>query len=164
MKSIDILKKRDELSNQITKYWNIIQIENVVSRNYTRNYDLKQLYFDIVNMCEDRAKYKLKALCINLGFKSFKDIPKENIQLSIFRLAEMKELKVRLGKVRTINPQLKAKKGKNNLNKTEVMTYEWISARKKELDLEITTLEKEITEYNEKHEFDDNSVPSTLIA
>ena len=44
MKANKFIEKRDKLSADITKYWNIISIENVVNRNYQRTYDLKELY------------------------------------------------------------------------------------------------------------------------
>lgn len=162
-KAKDILKKRDELSNTITKYWNIIHVENVVNKNYKRHYDLKALYNDILNMCEERSLTKLKALCINLGLFKFSDLPIDNIQLDIFKLAEYKEIKIRLNKVRTISPKLKAK-GKKNLNKTEVLTSDWIKARIKELDIKIIDIEKKIEEFNEAKELDETTAPMSLVA
>lgn len=162
-KAKDILKKRDELSNTITKYWNIIHVENVVNKNYKRHYDLKALYNDISNMCEERSLTKLKALCINLGLFKFSDLPTDNIQLDIFKLAEYKEIKIRLNKIRTISPKLKAK-GKKNLNKTEVLTSDWIKARIKELDIKIIDIEKKIEEFNEAKELDETTAPMSLVA
>lgn len=164
MKSTEILKTRDELSNNISKYWNIINVENVVNRNYKRNYNLKELYDSIIIMCSDRALFKLKALCINMGIFNFKDLATDSIQLDIFMLAELKEIKIRLGKIRTLNPKLKKKKGKNNLNKTEVLTSDWIKARKNELDLQINELEKKISSFNESHELNEEKAPMKLIA
>lgn len=162
-KAKNILKKRDELSNNITKYWNIIQVENVVNKNFKRHYDLKALYNDILNMCEERSLTKLKALCINMGLFKFNDLPIDNIQLDIFKLAEYKEIKVRLGKIRTINPKLKAK-GKKNLNKTEMLTSDWIKARIKDLDIKIIDIEKKIEEFNEAKELDETTAPMSLVA
>ena len=152
MKSTEILKNRDELSTTISKYWNIINTENVVNRNYKRNYDLKELYNSIIAMSSDRALFKLKALCVNMGIFNFKDFCTDSIQLEIFTLAELKEIKIRLGKVRTLNPKLKTKKGKKYLTKTEILTSDWIKARINELDLQINEIEKKISEFNESHE------------
>lgn len=164
MKSTEILKKRDELNNSISKYWNIIFTENVVNRNYKRNYDLKELYNSIVAMASDRALYKLKALCVNMGIFNFEDLPTDSIQLDIFMLAELKEIKIRLGKIRTINPKLKTKKGKKNLLKTECLTSDWINARKNELSLQINEIEKKISEFNESHELNEDKAPMKLAA
>lgn len=160
----NILSKRDNLSNEISKYWNIIYVENVVNHNYKRNYDLKALYETILDLAEQRSLTKFKALCINMGIFKFSEVPMDNIQLDIFRLAEMKEIKVKLGKIRTINPKLKAAKGKKALNKTEVLTSNWIKARIKDIDLKITEIEKKISDFNESHELDEEKAPMSLAA
>lgn len=163
-KAKNILKKRDDLSTKITKFWNIIRIENVVLKSYKRNYDLKELYDTILDLCEERALTKLKALCINMGLFKFSDLPLDNIQLDIFRLSEYKEIKIRLGKIRTINPKLKSTKGKKNLNKTEMLTSDWIRARIKEIDIKIIEIEKRIEEFNENKELDETTPPMLLAA
>lgn len=163
MKSIEILKKRDELSIEISKYWHIIMSENIVKNGFKRHYDLKELYNSILALCENRALYKLKALCINMGIFNFKDLSTDNIQFKIFRLAELKEIKIRLGKIRTINPKIKKQKGKKNLFKNEVLTSDWINARKNDLDLQIIDIEKEISEFNESHELIEEA-PMKLVA
>jgi len=58
----NILSKRDNLSNEISKYWNIIYVENVVNRNYKRNYDLKALYETILDLAEQRNS----KLCVSI--------------------------------------------------------------------------------------------------
>lgn len=160
----NILSKRDNFSNTIAKYWNIIMIENVVLRNYKRNYDLKALFNEIIELSQKRSTAKFKALCINMGFTKMTDVPKDNIQLDIFNLAELKEIKVKLGKIRTINPKLKAAKGKKALNKTEMLTSNWIKERIKEIDLKITEIEKKISEFNESHELDETEPVLQLAA
>lgn len=160
----NILSKRDNFSNTIAKYWNIIMIENVVLRNYKRNYDLKELFNEIIELSQKRSMAKFKALCINMGFVKMTDVPKDNIQLDIFNLAELKEIKVKLGKIRTINPKLKASKGEKALNKTEILTSNWIKERIKEIDLKITEIEKKISEFNESHELDETESTLELAA
>lgn len=160
----NILSKRDNFSNTIAKYWNIIMIENVVLRNYKRNYDLKALFNEIIELSQKRSMAKFKALCVNMGFTKMTDIPKDNIQLDIFNLAELKEIKVKLGKIRTINPKLKASKSKKALNKTEILTSNWIKERIKEIDLKITEIEKKISEFNESHELDETEPTLELAA
>lgn len=160
----NILSNRDNISNTIAKYWNIIMIENVVLRNYKRNYDLKALFNEIIKLSQKRSMTKFKALCINMGFTKIIDVPKDNIQLDIFNLAELKEIKVKLGKIRTINPKLKSLKGKKALNKTEILTSNWIKERIKEIDLKITEIEKKISEFNESHELDETEPTLKLAA
>lgn len=162
-KANKLIETRDKLSSDISKYWNIINIENVVNKNYKRNYDLKELYKQILEMAEKRAETKLKALCLNMGIKNYKDISKDCIQLDIFKLSEYNEIKVRLGKIRTINPKLKIAKGKKNLNKTEILTSNWIKARTDEIDLLILNIKKKLTEFNETAELEEDT-PMSLVA
>ena len=67
MKANKFIEQRDKLSADITKYWNIISIENVVNRNYQRTYDLKELYNTIkgLNSAEGYIRHAL-AKSINL--------------------------------------------------------------------------------------------------
>lgn len=162
-KATKIIANRDRLSTTITKYWNIIYIENVVNKNYKRNYDLKELFSQIRNMAKERANTKLKALCLNMGFKRFSDLPKDCIQSSIFMLSELQEIKVKLGKIRTLDPKMKAAKGKKNLNKTEILTSDWVKARIKEIDLQIIELKKKIEEFNENTELEEDA-PMEIVA
>lgn len=162
-KANKLIEKRDKLSTDITKYWNIINVENVVNKNYKRHYELKELYNSIVEMCKERAMTKLKALCINMGIRNFKDLPADNIQKDIFMLSELNEIKVRLSKVRTINPKLKISKGKKNLNKTEVLTSNWIKARIDELNLQIIEIKDKLNKFNESAELEEET-PMELAA
>lgn len=162
-KAKTFIETRDKLSMDINKYWNIIHVENIVARTYKRHYDLKQLYDMIKDLAEQRVIAKLKSLCLNLGFKKFSDLPADCIQISIFRLSELQELKVRLGKIRTLSPKLKAAKGKKNLSKTEALTSDWIKARIKELDLQIIEIKQKIADFNETTEFEEDA-PIALAA
>jgi hypothetical protein len=134
-----------------------MRVENVVNKNYKRNYDLKAIYEQIKGLCNQRAAVKLNLLAINLGFKSMKDLPKDCNQATVFKLCELKEIKTQLGTIKTLNPMLKIKKGKQNLNRTEALTSNWIKARIKELDLEIIELTDKIAKFNEDTEFDDSA-------
>ena len=77
---------------------------------------------------------------------------------------ELQEMKVHLSRIRTLNPVLKSKKGKKALNKTEVLTSNWVKARIKELDLEILKLKEKLTKFNEETDFDDSAAPMCLAA
>ena len=153
-KANEIIEERNKLSVEISRYWGTIRIENVVNRNYTRNYDLKALYENIKSLANKRIEAKLEMLCINMGLKSYSDLPEVCNQRDVFRLSELNEIFVQLGQIKTINPKLKAQKGKNNLNKTEALTSNWIAARKNEIELEITNLKNKLTEFNEKAELE----------
>lgn len=158
------INKRIELDNNIRNHWNKIHTENLVPKNYTRQYDLKALYTEIKSLAIDRALVKLKLLCINMGFKKFNELPKDNIQLDIFKLSELTEIKNQLSKIKTLNPVLKAKKGKKNLNRTEELTSNWVKARIKEIDLEILAIQDKLTKFNDSIDFDDATTPLCLAA
>lgn len=66
--------RRDELSKEITKYWNIIKNENVISTEAKRNFDLKVMLTKISEMSEERLLMKLYLQCINMGYKKFSDL------------------------------------------------------------------------------------------
>ena len=163
-KATSIIERRDNLSKDINKYWSIINLENVMPRTMTRHYDLKNLFEQIKTMANQRAEQKLKALCINMGFKKFSDLPEDCIQRTIFELSEFQELKVRLGKVRTLSPKLKASKGKKKINKTEALTSDWIAARLKEIEIHIIGLKQKIANFNETNELEEEDTPATKLA
>ena len=158
------IDKRIQLDNIIRNYWNKIHTENLVPKNYVSQYDLKEIFNKIKERAEERAIIKLKLLCINFGFKKFSELPKDSIRLDIFKLSELTEIKKQLEKVKTLNPVLKAKKGKKNLNRTEALTSNWIKARIKELDLEILAIQDKLTKFNDNIEFDDATAPICLAA
>lgn len=164
MKAIKFIENRDKLSNEISKYWNIISKQNVVPKALKRTHDLKKLYIEIMNLADQRALVKLKLIAINMGYKKFKDLPAELNQYDVFKLCELNEIKVKLQRIPTLNPILKAKKGKKALNKSEELTSNWIKARIQEIDLKIIKLQEKLTKFNEETEFDDSEAPLALAA
>lgn len=154
MKAKNFIEKRNNLSTTISQYWYFISKENVVPKAYTRQHDLKVLYSEIQKLAEQRVKAKMCLIAINMGYKSLKAIPEDCNQWDVFRLCELNELKVKLNNLPTLNPQLKAKKGKKALNKTEVLTSHWVKARTEELDLEILKLQNKLTKFNEETDFE----------
>lgn len=164
MKAIKFIEQRTKLSNDITKYWNIISKQNVIPKVLKRSYDLKSLYNEIICLADQRALVKLKLIAINMGYKKFKDLPTELNQYDVFKLCELQEIKVKLQRIPTLNPVIKAKKGKKALNKTEELTSNWIKARIKEIDLKIIELQDKLTKFNEETEFDDSEAPIALAA
>lgn len=164
MKAIKFIENRDKLSNEISKYWNIISKQNVLPKMLKRTHDLKKLYTEINNLADQRALVKLKLIAINMGYKKFSDLPAELNQYDVFKLCELNEIKVKLQRIPILNPTLKAKKGKKALTKSEELTSNWIKARIQEIDIKIIKLQEKLTKFNEEAEFDDSEVPSTLAA
>lgn len=167
MKSITskyIITRRKELSNEITKYWNIIKNENVIPTGTKRNFDLKALILDIQAKAEERILLKLYLQCINMGYKKFSELPITNNYLDIFTLSEKQEQLFHLSKIKTLDPKLKRAKGKKNLDKTEELTSAYISSLKAKLQLEINALNKKIEDFNNSAELNIEEAPLSLAA
>jgi hypothetical protein len=167
MKSITskyIITRRKELSNEITKYWNIIKNENVILTGAKRNFDLKALILDIQAKAEERILLKLHLQCINMGYKKFSELPITNNYLDIFTLSEKQEQLFHLSKIKTLDPKLKRAKGKKNLDKTEELTSAYISSLKAKLQLEINALNKKIEDFNNSAELNIEEAPLSLAA
>jgi hypothetical protein len=167
MKSITskyIITRRKELSNEITKYWNIIKNENVIPTGAKRNFDLKALILDIQAKAEERILLKLYLQCINMGYKKFSELPITNNYLDIFTLSEKQEQLFHLSKIKTFDPKLKRAKGKKNLDKTEELTSAYISSLKAKLQLEINALNKKIEDFNNGAELSIEEAPLSLAA
>lgn len=167
MKSITskyIITRRKELSNEITKYWNIIKNENVIPTGAKRNFDLKALILDIQAKAEERILLKLYLQCINMGYKKFSELPITNNYLDIFTSSEKQEQLFHLSKIKTLDPKLKRAKGKKNLDKTEELTSAYISSLKAKLQLEINALNKKIEDFNNGAELNIEEAPLSLAA
>ena len=164
MKAIKFIENRDKLSNEISKYWNIISKQNVLPKMLKRTHDLKKLYTEINNLADQRALVKLKLIAINMGYKKFSDLPAELNQYDVFKLCELNEIKVKLQRIPILNPTLKAKKGKKALTKSEELTSNWIKARIQEIDIKIIKLQEKLTKFNEEAEFDESEAPLALAA
>lgn len=159
-----IITRRKELSNEITKYWNIIKNENVIPTGAKRNFDLKALILDIQAKAEERILLKLYLQCINMGYKKFSELPITNNYLDIFTLSEKQEQLFHLSKIKTLDPKLKRAKGKKNLDKTEELTSAYISSLKAKLQLEINALNKKIEDFNNSAELSIEEAPLSLAA
>lgn len=167
MKSITskyIIDRRKELSNNITKYWNIIKNENVIPKDGKRNYDLKALLIKIEEMADERILLKLYLQCINMGYKKFSELPESNNYLAIFTLSEKSEQLFHLSKIRTIDQKLKRSKGKKNLNTTEELTSSFINMRINKIQLEVNKLEKEIENFNNSATLEIDTAAKSLAA
>ena len=149
IKPMTIISGRDGLSLSITKYWNIIKSENLIDKRQKRNYDLKEVYKKICEMAEQRVIFKLKQQCFNMGMH-IKDLPTDANIINVFKLTELNERKVQLMKIRTLDPKLKAKKGKRNLTKTEVFTSDLIKKEIQNIDLAINEIKLKMDEFNNR--------------
>lgn len=158
-----LIEKRDKLSAEITRYWSIINSENVIKKGFTRNYDLKRLLTLIKTLAEEQVNVKLRILCANMGIK-FKDLSPDCNQITVFRYGAVKEYYAKLLMVKTIDPVLKAKKGKKNLKYTEELTSNYLKARAAEVALQVNELNKKMIEFNETTELEEEGAPMHLAA
>lgn len=163
--AMEVITSRDNLSKEITKLWNIIYAENIVKKGYKRHYNLKDCLTKIQEYADKRIVDKLDNLCINLGFTSPESLPKECIYPSIFKLSELNEQYVKLGKIETINIKLKnTKKGKKDLDHTEELTSDYINTLRNKLMLEIVGIKKTIEDFNNTHYLDKTKSYMFLVA
>ena len=152
MKATEIINKRQTLSSNITNYWSIIRSENKINKSQKRNYDIKAVYENIKKMAEERILIKLYQQCINMGYKSTEEMPKDCLFPLIFQLAELQEQNVQLSLIPTLDPNKKIIKGKKALNETEEMTSAFIVKERVSINLKINEIKKKISEFNEKKE------------
>lgn len=157
IKSTEIKAKLEKLNKDITNSWIIIRTENLVENGFKRHYDMKALLDDINKKAIDRIQTKLDQFCINLGFHSRSDFPKDSIYPIIFELSEKNEQFVQLGIIiekSTINPITKMKKGKKNLKQNEELTRDYLNKLRNNLQLEINGLKKKLADFNDDAELD----------
>lgn len=161
-----LITKRDKLTDEISRYWRIIKTENVIKKSFKRNYDLKALLVTIRAMYDELLIVKLRIQCANMGMK-FKDLPKDANIINIYKLSSLNEYYVKLGELiekHTINPVLKAKKGKRALTITEELTRSYLRGKQKECTLNLNELRKAIADFNDNTDLSDDSAPLFLIA
>ena len=164
IKSKLIINTRKTLDNGIKKYWTFIRRENIIGKSQMRNYDLNVLLNKITQKAEQRIKVKLFAQALNMGFTDFSEFKENTNYEAIYTLSEKNEQLVQLGMIPTLNPALKASKGKKALGSTEVFTSAKIKSLKKKLQLEINALTKKIEEFNNNTELTISDDYSTLFA
>ena len=117
-------------------------------------------------MYEELVILKLRIQCANMGMK-FKDLPKDANIINIYKLSALNEFYVKLGemaKEHTINPVLKAKKGKRNLGITEELTRTYFRNMQNGCLLTLNSLRKAIADFNDNTNLSDDSAPLYLVA
>lgn len=141
LKANDIISKRDNLSKNISNYWQLIYAENKVQNGFQRNYDVKALLKQIIIMANDRAQYKLYAQAINMGYTNYSEFPKNSIYPIIYQLSELQERSVKFRNV----PVVTNKKSKYN----DVLKKVYIDKLITELSVEIAKLRMKLQQYND---------------
>jgi len=165
-----IISIRKELDMKITKYFHIIQNENVMSKKAIAagqgsGFDLKQLYNTITQLQEKRIIIKGMLNALNNGITSF-DINtfKTTNNYNIFAAGEAKEAISQLKIVlkNTLNPAEKAKKGLKNIGKKEVFTSAKLNQLIKDLQLKANTYDAKLEDFNNNTELDVTNCSSSI--
>ena len=161
MKSITskyIFNRLEEIKKILASNWDTIIKYNVTSKDtpvkFKTNKDLKELIKENVSLMEERILLKLYKECINLGYKKFCELPKDNNFLTIYTLSERTEYLFKLNHIPTINKKLKRTNGKKNLKKTEIITSDYINKLKEPIELEIISLKEKLEQFNDNNELD----------
>jgi hypothetical protein len=128
-----ILSLKKKIDKTITDYSHIIRDENVMSKKAKAagqgsGYDLKALYNTIQQLRNKRIMLKGMIQYLNMGVTTFnyEEFKKTNY-FAIFSACEAKEDIALLKMIKTLNPQLKAQKGKKNIGSTETFSKEKIA-------------------------------------
>lgn len=164
VKPSELIKRRDGLNKEISRYWEIIAKENVIKKGLMRNYNLKVLLTQIRALYDQLVLVKLNIQCINMGMK-FKDLTEDMNVVNIYRLSALNEYCVKIDEMidkHTLNPVLKAKKGKRGLGVTEEITRSYFRNKKNECALLLNKLRKNIADFNDNTDLSDDEVPAFL--
>jgi hypothetical protein len=133
LNAANILSIKKKIDNDITTSAHIIRDENVISKKAKAagmgsGKDLKALYNYIQQMRAKRIMLKGMIQYLNMGTTTFnyEEFKKTNY-FAIFSACEAKEDIALLKMIKTLNPQLKAQKGKKNIGSTETFSKEKIA-------------------------------------
>ena len=101
-----------------------------------------------------------------MGIK-LKDLSSDANIINIYKLSALNEYMVKLDEMmkhHTINPVLKAKRGKKGLAVNEELTYNYLRAKKNECSLPLNELRKKIAEFNDNTDLNEEETPLFLAA
>lgn len=149
-----ILSMKKKIDSDITKYSHIIRDENVMSKKAKAagqgsGMDLKALYNTIQQLRSKRIMLKGMIQYLNMGTTTFnyENFKKTNYY-AIFSACEAKEDITLLKMIKTLNPQLKAQKGKKNIGSTETFSKEKIAQLIHDQQLEANKYDAMLSKFN----------------
>jgi len=154
LNAANILSMKKKIDKTITDYSHIIRDENVMSKKAKAagqgsGYDLKGLYNTIQQLRNKRIMLKGMIQYLNMGTTTFNhdDFKKTNYY-AIFSACEAKEDITLLKMIKTLNPQLKAQKGKKNIGSTETFSKEKIAQLIHDQQLEANKFDAMLSKFN----------------
>ena len=165
LNAANILSMKKKIDSDITKYSHIIRDENVMSKKAKAagqgsGMDLKALYNTIQQLRSKRIMLKGMIQYLNMGTTSFnyENFKKTNYY-AIFSACEAKEDITLLKMIKTLNPQLKAQKGKKNIGSTETFSKEKIAQLIHNQQLEANKYDAMLSKFNTDAEIElDDSI------
>lgn len=140
-KATDVIDEIQKCIKTMKKNWDIIRNNNVIDKGLTPNFDLKKVYENNVQLENRIIDLKLISLCINLGFKSINDIPKESSFPTIYVLSQLKS---RIQNLKTVTYKF------DNKIENIIFTRKFINDEILLLNKEIIKCELELTKFNEQ--------------
>lgn len=156
----DLLSKRKDYDKTIAKYSDILQTENVLNKWSKRYHDLRKVLEQVEKYRNNRVKTKLYLQCLNLGLKSFNELPADCNYKTVFELSEMNEHLVMLEKIPYLDPAAKvkakhrAKTKKPVVLNTEELSFYFLKEQKEKTMAKIKELEFLRDQYNENAELE----------
>jgi len=154
LNAANILSMKKKIDSEITKYSHIIRDENVMSKKAKAagqgsGMDLKALYNTIQQLRSKRIMLKGMIQYLNMGTTTFnyENFKKTNYY-AIFSACEAKEDITLLKMIKTLNPQLKAQKGKKNIGSTETFSKEKIAQLIHDQQLEANKYDAMLSKFN----------------
>lgn len=154
LNAANILSLKKKIDIDITKYSHIIRDENVMSKKAKAagqgsGMDLKALYNTIQQLRSKRIMLKGMIQYLNMGTTTFNyDEFKKTNYYAIFSACEAKEDITLLKMIKTLNPQLKAQKGKKNIGSTETFSKEKIAQLIHNQQLEANKFDAMLSKFN----------------
>lgn len=140
MKPEELIKKRELLLKNIKLNWNRINAFNVVEKGFVRDFDLKEVYKQIIKDSMSLIEVKVAIQAVNMGLSSMDALPKNSLYPTIYMLQQLKEQKIKLMLV-------------NTKGLSPVFSKNDISSICKELDIEIIKMGDIINKFNKEQEF-----------
>lgn len=154
LNAANILSMKKKIDSDITKYSHIIRDENVMSKKAKAagqgsGMDLKALYNTIQQLRNKRIMLKGMIQYLNMGTTTFnyENFKKTNYY-AIFSACEAKEDITLLKMIKTLNPQLKAQKGKKNIGSIETFSKEKIAQLIHDQQLEANKYDAMLSKFN----------------
>lgn len=141
MKPDELIKRRNDLVEEIKTNWNRIYLNNVVPEGKDRHYDVENLYKKIVDDSLLLIGIKIAVQAVNMGLKSIDELPSSSLYPTIYSLQQLKEQKIKLLGMPTDKPNA-------------IFTKEKINELVRDISVEIDNLESMIDVFNSSSEFD----------